>query len=447
MPGSPTSGSPLPDAPTARAPAPPTPAPPTPAPLTWRHGLAIGVLVALVLFQYEIVRPVVESVFLGDHGAARLPWAWLAVAATAGLVAAGYNGPSARYPLLRLLAVNAVGSGLLLLGLMQVWQAGGALAPGASFGLYVVKDVHIVLLIETFWMYANTACPPARARQVFGLFCAAGSVGSALGSRATRLLLEGGWTVQGVLWVAFATLGLLAVAALALEWRRVRAGAPRVVARSPAEAREAAAPWWTGFAEVRRHGLVRWVLVLVVVTQLVTNLLDYRFNRVLETALSDREARAAAASLVYEFISYGALATQLLTGPLLAWLGLRRTVLMLPWVVGGATLALVLAPRLLTAGVAKAVNKAIDYGWFRATKELLYLPLPAATRLRGKAVVDILGYRGAKALASLVVLAIAGGAVEVGVDGALVALVGVWVLAAMRALHHHRRAAAGAPGA
>ena len=337
---------------------------------------------------------------------------------------------------MRLMAANALLSAALLGGLLRLWQGGGAAAPAASFALYVVKDVHIVLLIETFWMYANLACPPHRARQVFGLFCAAGSLGSASGARGTRTLLTSGdWTAPEVMGVALVALVVLAIGALALDRVVGRTARAAATARSA----EAQAPWWTGFAEVRRNGLVRWVLVLVVVTQLVTNLLDYRFNRILETTLHDREARAAAASLVYEWISYGALLTQLLTGPVLAWLGLRRTVLLLPWVVGGATAALVLAPRLFTASLAKVVNKTMDYGWFRATKELLYLPLSPAVRLRGKAVVDILGYRGAKALASLLVLGIAKAGFELGVDVALAVLLALWVLAALRALWHHRQ--------
>ena len=46
----------------------------------------------------------------------------------------------------------------------------------------------------------------------------------------------------------------------------------------------------------------------------------------------------------------------------------------------------------------------MDYSLFRATKELLYLPLTHRERVEGKAVVDVLGYRIAKVAASAIVL-------------------------------------------
>lgn len=407
------------------------------APLSLGHAVGVGLLVVVLLFQYEIVRPVAEAVFLEHHGTPRLPYAWLTVAAGAAFVALALSGPSSRWPLLRLLGVHAVTSALCLGGLAWLSALDGPAASTASFVLYVVKDIYVVVLLESFWMYANASCPPAQARKLFGLFCAAGSLGSAMGARTMRTL------VSHANWSALETLGpavgALLLAALYAWWLESKVGA-RVASRRD----EAKQPWWAGVSEIKQFGVLRWLLVLVLVTQLLTNLLDFRFYRVLELNFSQSEARAAAASQVYEWISYGALFTQLVTGPVLAFVGLGRMVVLLPWVVGSGVLGLVLLPGLATASIAKAGNKIMDYGWFRATKELLYHAVPSGPRVRGKALIDIFGYRGAKAGASFLVLVFVAMQWDRGVDIALVTLLGLWMLASFRLLMHHRRARAAA---
>jgi len=54
--------------------------------------------------------------------------------------------------------------------------------------------------------------------------------------------------------------------------------------------------------------------------------------------------------------------------------------------------------------VSKVASKAFDYTLFRAAKEILYLPLPYRDKTQGKALVDILTYRVAKAATSLLLL-------------------------------------------
>ncbi len=397
-------------------------------------GLALGALAFVMFFHYDVVRPVTDAMFTHDLGYERLPWAWLGVAVTAGVVTAGYNSLTSRFALMPLLAVASLTSAALLAVLLMVRQAGVA---GSSYALYIWKDVHIVVLAETFWMFANAAFPSRSAARLYGLFCAAGSTGAALGNRAARALLSQGWSTTEVLWAGTGLLVVLAAGALGvhrLDRIRARAADDSGVTERP--------PWWSGFRDVRAIPLLGWMLLLVVTTQLVINLVDYRFNGVVQSAYPGETERAAAMSVVYEAISWGALATQVLTGPVLALLGLRVTVLTLPLLVGGAAGAMLVAPRFVTAAVAKVMTKVVDYGWFRATKEMLYIPLAYGPRARGKAVIDILGYRGAKAGASLLVLGLGALAADAGVDFGLAALFVVWVVAAWRILRAHARAEA-----
>ena len=84
--------------------------------------------------------------------------------------------------LLRAFVAAALLSGALLAALLL---ARSLRVPGASFALYVWKDVYVVVLIELFWSIVNVGTPFAQARWTYGLFCVAGSLGGAAGNLGT----------------------------------------------------------------------------------------------------------------------------------------------------------------------------------------------------------------------------------------------------------------------
>ncbi len=53
-----------------------------------------------------------------------------------------------------------------------------------------------------------------------------------------------------------------------------------------------------------------------------------------------------------------------------------------------------------SVGAAYVCFKSIDYTLFRASKELLYIPLSFDVRFRSKEFIDVFGYRGSKGVAS-----------------------------------------------
>ncbi len=405
------------------------------------HPVGLGLLAFAILFHYEVARPAVEATFTADYGYEALRWAWLVVPVGVFVGVAIFNHYATRVPLLRLLAASAVASSGLLAVLMA---ARGAHVPGATFGLYVFKDVHVVFLVEAFWMFSNAVFRRESAAWLYGLFCAAGSIGGFAGASASTWLIEThGYTTDGVLWLLVWV--LLGIAAWALVLHR---GFPLAANTSAHPEPAGAAPtpkatdggWRAGFQQLQRVDLLRWLLVLVVCTQLLINLVDYQLNGVVEAAYPDRDDRTVAMNEVYRWISLGALSMQLLTGPLLRALRLSPTVLMLPLLVGGATAALLLFPRFLTAAIAKVTTKVVDYSVFRATKEMLYLPLDYQAKTQGKAIIDILGYRTAKAGAAALLFALSaiGAGAGIGVGVASLCLVGVWIVAAVAALRAWR---------
>jgi AAA family ATP:ADP antiporter len=163
----------------------------------------------------------------------------------------------------------------------------------------------------------------------------------------------------------------------------------------------------------------------VVVTQLCITLVDYDFNGLVAEAFPDPDERTRAIGRVYASIDGVQVALQLTAAATFRLLGIDAVLLLVPLVLGGFVGAFLLAPTYGTVALLKVVSKGVDYSLFKASKEMLYIPLSADERTRGKAVVDIVAYRVAKGAVSLVLLGV--GSVAVGVPSRwALALVVVW---------------------
>ena len=334
----------------------------------WQSITAMAALGLLSLFSYEIARPTIKTMFQQAYGAHREPWAWIGVAIAVTLVVMLY-GKAAQSSTLNQLGVRSIGwiiaTLIALIGLVKFD------VPGAVFALYIWKDIYIVLIIELFWSFANSSLKFESARWLYGFFCFIGGIGAALGGTVTVALGEMEFGLLNSVMCVLIPLVLCWVCPLFC---------PAVGASSSSERPSLT----TGFKTVARSKYLGLLLSVIVLSQVCITLIDYDFSIFFESAYPDESVRQSELSNVYRWINL--------------------TLLGIPVMLGVSVLVFLLHP---IAGImifAKISSKAMDYSIFRATKELLYLPLDRSERVEGKAVVDVMGYRVAKAGASALVL-------------------------------------------
>jgi len=385
------------------------------------------VLAFLILLGYELSRSSVESLFLEAHGSAALPWAWLAVAGCVVGVVVLYDRLAAQLPLPRLFALVLVATGATL-ALLATLRAAGV--PGASFLLYVWKDVHVVVLLEMLWTFASLVFPTRTARWVYGLFCAMGSLGGISGGLLAGAVAERFGTGV-VLWLPLGVFTLLLAVVGGLGRRVEQRVSPAPRQRTAPGARQVV-------RLLRRSSYLTWMVVLVALVQLVVTLVDYQFNAAVEAAYADTDARTAVIGRVYAGINVGAITLQLLTGPILRAIGVPAALLGVPAALAGALAAFAVAPRLATVAITKIASKALDYSIFKAGKEMLYIPLPYAEKTRGKAVVDMLTYRVAKGGASALLGALVGAGLGALLPFLTLGLVACWLGVTWRIVRRYR---------
>ncbi len=377
----------------------------------------------LSLFSYEIARPTIKTMFQQAYGAHREPWAWIGVAIAVTFVVMLY-GKAAQKNTLNQLGMRTIGwviaTLLALIGLVKLD------VPGSVFALYVWKDIYIVLIIELFWSFANSSLKFESARWLYGLFCFIGGIGAALGGTVTVALGEMEFGLLNSVMCVLVPLVLCWVCPIFC---------PAVGASTSSDRPSLT----TGFKTVRQSRYLGLLLSVIVLSQVCITLIDYDFSIFFESTYVDESVRQSELSNVYRWINLSSMGLQLLTGAVLVLLKLRGTLMGIPLVLGASVIAFLIHP---IAGVmifAKISSKAMDYSIFRATKELLYLPLDRSERVEGKAVVDVMGYRVAKAVASALVLFVTPLVTIPYVSSMMaVALSGVWIYLVHLLVDRHR---------
>ena len=230
---------------------------------------------------------------------------------------------------------------------------------------------------------------------MYGLFSCVGGVGAFLGGRCAKWLAEIEWGLESSLWVVVVVL----LAGIALSpW--VPQG------HQKRQKKMGAGSFLSGFKVVKKSQYLGLLVMIIALSQLAITAIDYDFKMAIQSAFPDKFERQGALADVYSIINVLALLLGFLGGVVIQLVGLKRTLIGIPLLLGAAILSFILFPAYGLMMVTKIASKAMDYSIFRTAKELLYLPMSLEEKTEGKAVVDILTYRVSKGIASGILLAL-----------------------------------------
>ena len=354
--------------------------------------LGLAALIFVILASYAMARPATESLFLSHYTADHLPWLWILVGAGSLAVVTLYNRFSATTDLVTIFgAVSAISASILALILLGMSDN----TPALTWVLYVWKDLYIVVLIEIFWSFANCTVPQDRAKWWYGLFCVLGSLGGMAGNLGVGWIAQTSSTLSS-LWTVVGLLALSGVGAWMLaRWTGIR-GTASTPKRSLLD----------GFHVLKSSRFLWLLMALIGTSQVVITLIDYQFTTAVAANFPDEAERTAVFGRVYAAIDMVAINLHLSTGPNIRLLGVAVVLMAIPGLLGVSVMGFALVPKFGAIAVGKVASKAFDYSLFRAAKEILYIPLSHPERTQGKAFVDMMAYRMAKAGTSALLLAL-----------------------------------------
>ena len=347
--------------------------------------IAISSAACFVLFGYEFIRSVSTSLFVDAYGAENLPRGMMAIPPSMIVLLYGYGRLLSWQGATRALVVTSLFSAALILWCYT------ALSRGMHFAaaiIYVFREAYIVIVIEQFWSFVNSVLTTEQAKRINGPFCAVASLGSFLGGTLVSQLA----TVLGTEALLLFTAGSLVPTAVLGVMAYRFGGEPK-----PSEEETGGKLGHIGIRTLFRSKYLVFIGVLIISTQVVSTVLDLRFNLLVELERPDKDMRTAFYGSVYGNLGLAAGILQLVVVPLaLRFVALRYIHLVIPIVHFVSSLILTLSPSLRTGTAAYVIFKALDYSVFRAGKELFYMPLSYDSRYRAKQVIDSFGYRFSK---------------------------------------------------
>lgn len=362
---------------------------------TLAAALAIALASTFLLFGYEFVRSVAQSLFVEAYGADKLPWVMTGGPLGALILVFGYARLlSAVGPRLAIILSTAI-SAFVLIACQKAILAG--FAPATAF-LYLFREAYIVLLVEQVWSFLNSTLNDSEGRKLNGLVCGIASLGPIAGGLMVRSFAQS-WGSANLLLLAGLTLAPVGILA---AWAFHLAGEP---AASPAEAK--GRHGHLGWGELTGNPVLYRMALLIVITQVVGAALELHMNIRVKAMIPDADTRTSWFGGLYALLNVGAALFQFVLTPL----ALRRLPLLtvhtvIPALNMAASAVSLFIPGLFPAAAAYMTFKILDYSVFRAGKELLYIPLSFDARYRAKEMIDAFGYRLGKGAASAVFAAV-----------------------------------------
>jgi AAA family ATP:ADP antiporter len=254
------------------------------------------------------------------------------------------------------------------------------------------------------WTLANCVLTTREARRLFGFIGAGAVLGAPCAGFITADVVRHGRLPPEALLLVMA--GVLGLGALSVRLLCRQSG-PRLGALGLAPAADACAPRNIGqiWAFIRDSRYLLLITGLITVGCMTTTIIAYQFRIIAYARYgTDPAALAAFFGRFNGYIGVAAFVLQMfLTGRLLRSFGIRVTLLVLPVVFIGGSMALLLVPVLLTACILKGSHQLLRYSLDKSSTELLWLPVaPPDIKSQIKSFIDGFIWRAADGVAGLV---------------------------------------------
>ena len=353
-------------------------------------------------FAGKVVR---QATFIDTWGAERLPYVYLLVALVAIPVLPLYGLLAERVPRAMAVVVTnlAIVAGLVLFA--WLFGAGGR---WVAIAYYVWMALASVLLLSQFWSYTNMRLDPRQARRLFGFIGAGALLGGVAGGQLARLVGSASPTITLLSAAAPLVLTILLVPFI----DRRAAGRSQSMTGSMLRARSEQ-PSISGWQAVRSSSHLRLIAIMMSITAIVAQIVDLQFNWMVQQTTDSFSERNDTFGTLFSVMGLAAFFFQLVfTARIHRRLGVGFAMRVLPTFVGLLSLAVVfsgLMPALalfVVVASLKIGDNGLRYSLDHATRELLFVPVPARERVGAKAYVDVLVHRFAKGLAAILLLTV-----------------------------------------
>lgn len=356
-----------------------------------RNLVLIGSTLFFIFFSYPLMRSTTTSILLTHLGAKSSPYAWIysVIALSFSVSILNHFQKKVRA---QVLYVGSATVSLILFVLF--WMGFKSFGELWTYPLYVLKEVYIVLLVHNILAHLNTSIEENVAKIIYGPLGAIGSTGGILGGLVTSAYAKE-WGLLALFIMSLLMIGMTVPLFFFTSNRNVHLKDARD--ESPLKSIQGV------------KGFVFLIAGIVLLSQFVINIGNYQFNIYLGDFFESSLEKTEFLGKVYASINTFSLVIQVFLMPLLfRFVPHFFTHLSIPIIYGlsffGASL--VIGDFMMPMAVTFIIFKGLDYSLFGAAKELLYYALSDIQKYGAKYVADMITYRFAKGLISLILIKI-----------------------------------------
>ncbi|MFO0569667.1 MAG: Npt1/Npt2 family nucleotide transporter [Polyangiaceae bacterium] len=338
------------------------------------EGRRTSLLFLYLLFASAVFilgRTVRDTLFLSRYSLAALPWMFVLYGVASAITAVVYSRFADKIPRhVAILASLGIGVGTYL-GVWALVRSGVHLVYPV---FYVWSEVAANLFIVQFWTLANDLHDPRSAKRLFGTIGAARILGVVIVGTTAGIVVRAIGTAQ-LLFVLVAM--MLCMGAIA--WSLSKEPRPEAEATRPLRARSHA---------VTKNPYVRALALFLLLAFTALTLGDYQFKAIARATYRE-DALAQFFALFYAATGIVSFVFQIVVTPrLLRRLGVSYGMSVMPGVFGAASVLLPLFSNLGVASAMKFADNGFQYTIHETTLQALYVPFPAATKARTRALLD-----------------------------------------------------------
>ena len=381
----------------------------------------------LLIHSLWIIKPIVNAQFLSRVGIDRLPLVFLLVAITAFAFSAAYSGLLARMSLGKIMVRTYLVSILAILAFAVTLHA-HAFRDWMSYVLYIGVALFGLITTSQFWILGNLVFTSLEAKRLFG-FLGAGAIAGGISGGYLTSWLAPVMDSENLLFVAA---GLLTVALFVNQriWSRFVPPFDRTI-----RIRQAKAMPELPIKLIRNSRHLTYLALIMGISVVVAKLVEFQFSAIASARITDPDRLTAFFGFWFSTSNAVSLAIQVLvTQRVVAFLGVSRSLYVLPGALFAGAAAVLYTPVLWTGTMLKVADISLKQSINKAATELLIMPIPIAIKSQAKTFIDVFVDTTATGIGGILLILLVNG-FDLSVRAVaimMLGLIGVWIYFVIR---------------
>jgi len=258
---------------------------------------------------------------------------------------------------------------------------------------YVWLSVFNLFVVSIFWSFMADIFRPGQAQRLFGFIMAGGSIGAIIAPSVTKGMVAG-YGATGVMLLS-------AVCLMAATFLAILLGRYSRKQSSDQPTEVIGGSIWEGAVRVFRSEYLLYACLLMLLHNLTSTFLFNGLAVLVNEQISGFDERTTFFSHVDQVVQVLAFLFQFfITSRLVSYLGMSRTLVLIPALLAGGFVILGSSIGLVLFAAVQVAQRSLNYGVLGPVKEMLFTVVDRETKYKSKNFIDTAVYRGSDVTAS-----------------------------------------------